>query len=81
LKSRTVQSSRIILAEWVDVVDKAKRYYNGGKVQILNNTPDHSIATVYGDTGTYETEIWRQDPNRPNTLSGWSCSCPWGQHS
>jgi hypothetical protein len=57
-------------ADWGEIVDKATRYYSEGRVELLNNAPDHAIANVRGDTGTYETEIWRQDPNRPNTLSG-----------
>ncbi len=68
-------------AIWSDIVEKATRYLNEGRVQMQNNMPDHSIATVTGDTGVYTTEIWRQDPSRPNTLSGWSCTCPWGEHS
>jgi hypothetical protein len=66
---------------WDDIVDKATRYYNEGRVELLNNMPDHSIANVNGDTGNWQTEIWRQDPERPNALSGWSCTCPWGQVS
>lgn len=69
------------VAEWQDIQEKAKRYYNGGAVTLLRNGQDNTVAQVNGDNGTYETEIWRDDPNNPNVISLWNCSCPWGQHS
>lgn len=80
-EARMQTTGAVKTAIWKDIVEKATRYLNEGRVQMQNNMPDHSIATVNGDTGTYTTEIWRQDPSRPNTLSGWSCTCPWGEVS
>ena len=81
--------SNIKVADWQDVQEKAQRYYQNGNVHILTNDPDHVVATVYGDvpydeygggTGTYQTEIWKDDPNS-NVITRWTCTCPWGEVS
>lgn len=68
-------------AAWADVLEKAQRYYSEGRVELQTNMPEHTVATVQGDEGTYETELWRNDPERPDVISLWSCECPWGEHS
>ena len=51
-RKKLVYEGAIKTAEWPDIVEKAQRYYAEGRVQMQNNMPDHSIATVNGDTGT-----------------------------
>ena len=75
-------------ADWSDITDKARRYLTEGRVEMITNQIDHAVATVYGDTGTYQTELWRDrdsvDPNDPDSMRRitlWSCTCPWGEVS
>jgi len=68
------------LAVWSDIMEKAKRLRDTGKVQITNNLSNHVVGQVEGDHGTYNTEIWRDDPNS-GTISLWNCDCPWSQYS
>jgi hypothetical protein len=68
------------VAAWKDLMEKAKRLKDQGRVHILNNQPDHVIGRVEGDHGTYTTQIWRQDPNS-RAITMWDCECPWDQYA
>lgn len=70
-------------AEWEDVMEKAQKIRQmPDGVQITVNEPDHVIGKVHSGTndGTYDTEIWRDDPNS-QAITMWDCSCPWSQYS
>ncbi len=67
-------------AVWSDIMEKAQRLRDNGQVQIQLNEANHVVGQVQGDHGTYETEIWRDDPNS-GTISLWNCDCPWSQYS
>lgn len=67
-------------AVWSDIMEKAQRLRDNGQVQIQVNDPNHVVGQVQGDHGTYETEIWRDDPNS-GTITLWNCDCPWSQYS
>lgn len=64
-------------AAWADVAAKAKRLKDEGRVHIIRNAIDTVVASVRGDHGTYQTELYRQDPNS-GAISSWDCECPWG---
>jgi hypothetical protein len=68
------------VAAWKDLMEKAKRLKDQGRVHILNNQSDHVIGRVEGDHGTYTTQIWRQDPNS-RAITMWDCECPWDQYA
>jgi SWIM zinc finger len=68
------------VAAWKDLMEKAKRIKDQGRVHILNNQPDHVVGRVEGDHGTYTTQIWRQDPNS-RAITMWDCECPWDQYA
>jgi hypothetical protein len=68
------------VAAWKDLMGKAKRIKDQGRVHILNNQPDHVVGRVEGDHGTYTTQIWRQDPNS-QAITMWDCECPWDQYA
>lgn len=68
------------LGDWNDLMDKARRLRNDQQVQITVNQPDHVVGTVQGDHGTYQTEIWRDDP-QSQAITMWDCECPWSQYS
>jgi hypothetical protein len=65
---------------WQGIMEKAQRLRSNGQVQVQRNGVQNIVGTVQGDHGTYQTEIWRQDPQR-NTISLWNCECPWGGYS
>ena len=67
-------------ATWGEVMEKAKRLIQTGKVHINKNGYHEVDATVEGDTGTYHVEISRQDPSS-RAITYWKCTCPWGQVS
>jgi len=68
------------VAAWKDLMEKAKRLKDQGRVHILNNEADHVVGRVEGDHGTYTTQIWRQDPNS-RAITMWDCECPWDQYA
>jgi hypothetical protein len=74
------QRERIIERQdnWNDLVEKAKRLVNSGNVTLSNSTDDYVVGTVIGDHGTYESTIYRQDPEAP-VITGWHCTCKWNQ--
>lgn len=68
-------------ADWDDVQAKAKRLVQSGNVHMQRNGPDQAQAHVIGDHDEYDTWIAFQDPNSPDVLSQWECSCPWDQYA
>lgn len=79
----SVQTTRKAIrkvAAWRDVEMKAKRLKDGGQVVVNNNQPNIITGTVQGDHGTYEVEIWRENPQSAS-ISHWSCGCAWGQYA
>lgn len=66
------------LADWNDIMMKAKRLINSGNVTILRNGFNNIVADVKGDHGEYQTEIGRDDPNS-RAITTWQCDCPWDQ--
>ena len=68
------------VAAWKDLMEKAKRIKDQGRVHILNNEADHVVGRVEGDHGTYTTQIWRQDP-QSQAITMWDCECPWDQYA
>lgn len=74
------KSATVKLGDWNDLMDKARRLRNDQQVQITVNQPDHVVGTVQGDHGTYQTEIWRDDPSS-QAITMWDCECPWSQYS
>lgn len=67
-------------ADWDDLMQKAQRLRGNGQVQIQVNEPDHVVGQVQGDHGSYQTEIWRDDP-QSQAITMWDCECPWSQYS
>lgn len=67
-------------ADWTDIMEKAKRLINDNQVNLTNNEPNHINGVVQGDHGTYNTEIWRDDPNS-RAITQWDCDCPWSTYS
>lgn len=67
-------------AKWGDIMAKAKRLIQTGKVQLLRNGAQNVIGSVIGDHGTYQTEISREDPNS-QSITQWQCDCPWDQYA
>lgn len=67
-------------AAWGDIMAKAKRLIQTGKVQILRNGAQNVVGSVIGDHGTYQTEISREDPNS-QSITQWQCDCPWDQYA
>lgn len=73
-------------ATWTDLMEKAQRLRQTTRddgspaVQIDLNAPDHVVGTVQGDHDTYDTEIWRDDPNS-QAITMWDCTCPWSDYS
>jgi len=65
-------------ADWSDVMQKAKRLIQTGKVQLLRNGYNNIVAQVQGDHGTYQPEISRQDPSS-RAITGSNCECNWGE--
>jgi hypothetical protein len=76
----TPQPAFAKVAAWKDLMEKAKRIKDQGRVHILNNEADHVVGRVEGDHGTYTTQIWRQDPNS-RAITMWDCECPWDQYA
>ena len=67
-------------AKWGDIMAKAKRLIQTGKVQILRNGAQNVVGSVVGDHGTYQTEFSREDPNS-QAITQWQCECPWDQYA
>lgn len=67
-------------AKWGDIMAKAKRLIQSGKVQLLRNGQENIVGSVIGDHGTYQTEISREDPNS-QAITQWQCDCPWDQYA
>lgn len=65
-------------ASYDDVEAKAKRYWQGGAVDVKVNTANEVAGVVDADTGTYEPEFSRNDPNS-GSITTWKCTCPWDQ--
>lgn len=65
-------------ADWNDIMTKAKRLILSGAVRILRNGYNNIVASVKGDHGTYQCEIFRQDPNS-RAITGSDCECGWGE--
>lgn len=72
------KNSQFREAKWQDVRNKAIRLRRDGAVNVVNFNPYGCIARVEGDSGTYDTEI-----NRNNafgkTVTWWDCNCLWGK--
>lgn len=67
-------------ATWMDIMAKAKRLIQTGKVMLLRNGYNNIVAQVQGDHGTYQSEIGRDDPNS-RSITTWTCDCPWDQYA
>jgi hypothetical protein len=65
---------------WSGITQKAKRLLDNGAVNISSNQSDHVTGVVQGDHGTYNTEIWRDDP-QSQAITMWNCDCPWSEYS
>ena len=65
------------LAAWADVRAKAVRLRNSGALHLDTHNDMLTTATVQGDNGVYQVELWRTDPDSHKIVT-WSCSCPWG---
>jgi hypothetical protein len=65
-------------ASWADVMAKAQRLRQEGRVQVLRNGANVIVGHVQGDNGDYQTEISRDDPNS-DVITTWQCECPWDQ--
>lgn len=66
------------LADWNDIMAKAKRLIQSGNVTLLRNGYNMIVAHVIGDHGEYQTEVSRDDPNS-RVITQWTCECPWDQ--
>ena len=67
-------------AKWSDIMAKAKRLIQSGKVQLLRVGAQNVVGSVVGDHGTYQTEFSREDPNS-QSMTQWQCDCPWDQYA
>lgn len=65
---------------WDDIMAKAKRLIQSGNVTLLRNGAQNVIANVIGDTGQYQSEFSREDP-QSQAMTQWQCSCPWDQYA
>lgn len=65
---------------WAGIMEKAQRLRTDGQVQVQLNAPDHVLGVVEGDHGTYQTELWRDDPNA-GAITLWDCDCQWEDYS
>lgn len=65
---------------WAGIMEKAQRLRTDGQVQVQLNAPDHVLGVVQGDHGTYQTELWRDDPNA-QAITLWDCDCQWEDYS
>jgi hypothetical protein len=63
-------------ASWRDVVAKAKRLREGGRVRITAVAHSMVIGEVGGDHDVYESGIQRV-PGKPNSIMAYACGCPW----
>lgn len=66
------------LADWNDIMAKAKRLLQAGNVTLLRNGYNIIVAHTVGDHGEYQQEISRDDPNS-RVITQWTCECPWDQ--
>ena len=76
----SLSSSLQYVADWNDVMQKAKRISEAGGIMLLRNGSQYIVSQVQGDHGTYQVEIQRQDPNS-RVITGWSCECQWSQYA
>jgi hypothetical protein len=68
-------------ADWNDIMDKAKKIIQDGRVTLLRNGYNNVVGSVVGDRGiTYQTEFSRDDPNS-RVITQWQCECPWDQYA
>jgi hypothetical protein len=67
-------------SKWGDIMAKAKRLIQSGKVQLLRNGAQNVVGSVVGDHGTYQTEFSREDPTS-QSMTQWQCDCPWDQYA
>lgn len=67
-------------AAWPDVMAKAKRMIQDGRVTLHRNGYNNIVATVIGDHGVYQPEISRADPNS-RAITTWTCECDWDQYA
>jgi hypothetical protein len=65
-------------ATWQDIMQKAKRLIQDGNVKLLRNGYQNIVAQVQGDHGTYQCEVFRQDPSS-RSITGSDCECDWGE--
>lgn len=65
---------------WAGIMEKAQRLRTDGQVEVQLNAPDHVLGVVQGDHGTYQTELWRDDPNA-QAITLWDCDCQWEDYS
>lgn len=65
-------------ADWNEIMDKAKRLMQSGAVRLLRVGYNNIVAKVKGDHGTYQCEIFRQDPSS-RAITGSDCECGWGE--
>jgi hypothetical protein len=65
---------------WQGIMEKAQRLRTEQAVDIQLNAPDHVMGIVEGDHGTYQTELWRDDPNA-QAITLWDCDCQWEDYS
>jgi hypothetical protein len=75
--------SRVVTAEWQDIMENAKSLLDEGAVQIANNGATHVEGTVASQSEpgqSYETSFERDDP-ASSAITTWNCSCPWGEVS
>lgn len=69
-------------AAWRDVRQKAMRLRREGRVKVKDVGANYIYARVRGDNGTYDTFIIKgglYNPTGSQSISNWSCDCPWGK--
>lgn len=64
------------LKGWPKIMAKAQRLRQEGKVQLQTNQEQYVSGTVQGDNGTYQPQLWRDNPGSQK-ISAWQCTCPW----
>ena len=72
-------------SSWQDIQDKAQRIRtdagslaNGRRILMQRNGNDIVVATVEGDTDTYQSEFSLDDPTS-GAITTWQCECAWDQ--
>jgi hypothetical protein len=74
--ARSPQYGFEFTAAWRDVVAKAQRLRNAGRVRITAAATGYVIGEVGGDHDVYESGI-QHYPGRPQSIFTWACGCPW----